>query len=79
MVLNMTIWPINDSKGFELRGYAPGQDDYNGTGNLLFQFQVANGKLEDNSWDYRLVFNGDVAAQGRMVRCPNANCGLQGF
>ncbi len=77
MVLNMTIWPINDSRGFELRGYAPGGDLAYGSSNLLFQFQVPVGKLEDAGWDYRLVFNGEVAAQGHMVRCQTANCGLQ--
>src|SRR5690606_8883161 len=40
MVLNMTVWPINDSRGFELRGYAPGQDMYHNSGGLMFQFQV---------------------------------------
>jgi hypothetical protein len=79
MILNMTIWPVNDSKGFELRGYAPGGDLAYGSGNLLFQFQVANGKLEDAGWDYQLVFNGEVAATGHMVRCQQANCGVQGF
>jgi hypothetical protein len=79
MVLNMTIWPVNDSKGFELRGYAPGADLVYGSGNLLFQFQVPNGKLEDLAWDFQLVFNGQVVSSGHMVRCSTANCGVQGF
>ena len=77
MSLTMTIWPINNSQGFELRGNAPGYDLYYNSGGLLFQFQVAQGKLEDAAWDYRLVFNGEVAASGRMVRCSTANCGMQ--
>jgi len=79
MVLTMSIWPINGGKGFELRGNAPGGDLYYNSGGLLFQFQVAQGKLEDLSWDFRLIFNGTVAASGRMVRCPLANCGVTGF
>lgn len=79
MVLNMTIWPINNSKGFELRGNAPGYDLYFNSGGLLFQFQVPEGKLEDLAWNYRLVFNGSVAASGRMVRCARPNCDVQGF
>ncbi len=79
LAMDMTIWPINDSKGFELRGYAPRMDGYAGSGNLLFQFQVANGKLEDQSWDYQLIFNGNPAASGRMVRCSTANCQVTNF
>ncbi len=79
MVLTMSIWPINGSKGFELRGNAPGMDLYYNSGGLLFQFQVPEGKLEDLAWDYRLVFNGAVAASGRMVRCGQPNCNVQGF
>lgn len=79
MVLNMAIWPINNSKGFELRGYAPGNDLYYNSGGLLFQFQVLQGKLEDPAWDYKLIFNGSVAATGRMARCPSTNCGVTGY
>ena len=79
MVLDMTIWPINNSQGFELRGYAPAGAYYQGGNNLLFQFQVANGKLEYQAWDFTLAYNGEVAATGRMVRCPTQNCGVQGM
>ncbi len=79
LIMDMTIWPVNNSQGFELRGYAPGNDLYYGSGNLLFQFQVPNGKLEDAAWDYQLVFNGEVAASGRMVRCQTETCGMQAF
>lgn len=79
MVLNMTVWPINNSQGFELRGYAPGMDLYYNSGGLLFQFQVPQGKFEDMAWNFQLVFNGKVAASGRMVRCSQPNCGVQGF
>jgi hypothetical protein len=79
MVLDMTIWPINNSQGFELRGYPPAGAYYQGGNNLLFQFQVANGKLEDLAWDYKFIYNGEEAATGRMVRCSTPNCGVQGM
>jgi hypothetical protein len=79
MVLDMTIWPVNNSQGFELRGYAPGGATYQGGNNLLFQFQVANGKLEDASWDFVLYYNANIVATGRMLRCQTQNCGVDGF
>lgn len=79
MVLDMTIWPINNSQGFELRGYPPAGAYYQGGNNLLFQFQVPNGKLEDAAWDFTLAYNGEVAANGRMIRCTNPSCGIQGM
>jgi hypothetical protein len=79
MILNMTIWPINNSKGFELRGNAPGYDLYYNSGGLLFQFIVREGKLSDLSWNYELIFNGKTAASGRMVRCASQNCGVAGY
>jgi hypothetical protein len=73
LVLEATIWPINNSQGFEVRAYGP-------TGsrawNKLFQLQVAQGKLEDAQWNYVLLFNGSQAAQGLSVRCQSQNCGL---
>jgi hypothetical protein len=81
MVLDMTIWPINNSQGFELRGYGPSGATFGLGANLLFQFQVANGKLEDAAWDYKLYYNGTsgLVYSGRMVRCNTQNCGVQGF
>ncbi len=79
MVLNMTIWPVNASKGFELRGYAPGNDLYYGSGALLFQFIVREGKLSDPTWTFELFFNGESVASGRMVRCTTQNCGVNGY
>jgi hypothetical protein len=93
MILDMTINPIcvnangincedrdsTYSTGFELRGYAPEGATYKMGRNLLFQVQVPVGKLEDQSWDFNLYYNGQTAGSGRMVRCVNANCGVQGF
>ncbi len=79
MVLDMTVWPINNSQGFELRGYAPGGATYQGGNNLLFQFQVAVGKLDDPAWDFVLYYNSVAVANGHMLRCVSQNCGVTGF
>ena len=79
MVLDMTVWPVNNSQGFELRGYAPGGATYQGGNNLLFQFQVANGKLEDPAWDFVLYYNSVSVATGHMLRCQTQNCGVTGL
>lgn len=93
MILDMTINPIcvnangikcedqdsTYSTGFELRGYAPEGATYHMGRNLLFQLQVPVGKLEDQSWDFNLYYNAQHAASGRMVRCQQPNCGVQGY
>jgi len=71
--------PSTFSTGFELRSYGPAGATYHQGGNLLFQFQVPVGKLEDNSWDFNLYFNSSLAGSGRMVRCSTPNCGVQGL
>ena len=79
MILDMTVWPINNSRGFELRGYAPGGATYQGGNNLLFQFQVAVGKLDDPAWDFVLYYNSVAVANGHMLRCVHDNCGVVGL
>lgn len=93
MILDMTINPIcvntggvncedrdsTYSTGFELRGRAPEGATYHMGRNLLFQLQVPVGKLEDQSWNFNLYYNGQQAGSGRMVRCAYSNCGVQGF
>ncbi len=73
LVLKATIWPVNNSQGFEARAYGP-QMSY--AWNKLLQLQVSQGKLEDPSWSYQLVFNGAVAANGTAVRCQSQYCGM---
>jgi hypothetical protein len=73
MVLEATIWPVNNSQGFEVRAYGP-RMSY--AWNKLFQLQVANGKLEDAQWNFQLYFNGQAAMSGKAVRCQSQNCGL---
>lgn len=76
MVLNMTIWPVNNSQGFELRGYPPAGATFHGGSNLLLRFRVEHGKLDDGEWDFTLYYNETVAATGHMARCQSNNCGL---
>lgn len=71
--LSSSIWPINNSQGFEVRANGPNQSfaQYK-----LFQLHVAQGKLEDMGWNYKLFYNGQEAASGTAIRCESANCGL---
>lgn len=73
MVLESTIWPVNNSQGFEVRANGP-RLSY--AWNKLFQLQVVNGKMEDSHWDFVLHFHGQRALDGRAVRCQSQNCGL---
>lgn len=73
LVLEGSIWPVNNSQGFEVRAYGPRVSH---AWNKLIQFQVAQGKLEDTSWNYQLLFNGQSAARGTSVRCTSQFCGM---
>ena len=73
LVLEASIWPINQSQGFESRAYGPRMSQ---AYNKLFQLQVAQGKLEDQAWNFNLIYNGISAAQGRAVRCQSQFCGM---
>lgn len=73
LILTGTIWPINDSKGFEIRANGPtGSYGYN----QLMQLQVAQGKVEDERFTFSLQWNGHQAASGTLVRCQTLTCGL---
>lgn len=73
MILNATIWPVNNNQGFEIRSYGPSVSyGYN----KLLQLQVAHGKIEDSSFSFSLYWNGALAATGTMVKCQSMNCGL---
>lgn len=74
MVLDATLWPINNSKGFELRANGPRLSQ---AWNKLFQLQVSEGKLEDASWSYQLFYNGGLAAEGVGKSCQSQYCGLE--
>lgn len=66
MVLNATIWPVNNNQGFEIRSNGP---TYSMAWGKLLQLQVATGKVQDNSFNYQLYYNGVLAASGTMQNC----------
>jgi hypothetical protein len=81
LVLTVTIWPVNNSQGFELRATGP-------TGSYawwkLIQFQVLNGKIEDPTINFTMYIDGGnqqmlPAVSGTMVRCQTQNCGITGL
>lgn len=73
MILNATIYPVNQSQGFEIRAYGPAQSP--GYNNLL-QLQVPVGKTQDTQFNFVLSWSGQQIATGTMVRCQTQNCGL---
>jgi hypothetical protein len=73
MILDATVWPVNNSQGFEIRAYGP---RVSAGYNKLIQIQVAQGKLDDPAFNFTVFWNGSQVAQGRMVRCQSLKCGL---
>lgn len=63
--LQMVISAINNSQGFEARGYG---DRSTAAFNTLFALQVTNGKKEDPHFRFNFNINGVTSAQGTMVR-----------
>ncbi len=73
LILTGTIWPINNSQGFEIRANGPtGSTGYN----QMLQLQVTQGKVEDERFTFVLHWNGHQAASGTLVRCQSLTCGL---
>lgn len=73
MILNATIYPVNQSPGFEIRAYGP---QVSSGYNKLLQLQVPVGKTQDTQFNFVLSWNGQQVASGTMVRCQTQNCGL---
>lgn len=71
--LEMAVSAINNSTGFEARGYG---DYWTGANTTLLAIQVPQGKVEDNQFNFNFLVSGQVAAQGSMKRCQTMNCGL---
>ncbi len=71
--LNFTLSVTNNYQGFEGRAYG----DYGSPANRsLIQLQVAVGKLQDNSFEYRMAYRGEIIMTGRFQKCGSADCGL---
>src|SRR3989344_283599 len=71
--LQMVVSAINNSAGFEARGYG---DYWTGLNTTVVAIQVPNGKIEDAGFNFNLQVQGTTAAQGVMSRCQTQNCGL---
>jgi hypothetical protein len=72
--LEMVVSAINNSTGFEARGYGDYWTGYNRT---LLAIQVPTGKIEDNNFNFNFQIQGQTAAQGTFTRCRTQNCNLQ--
>lgn len=72
--LNMTVSVTNNYQGFEARGYG---DFYTTANRSPIQIQIAQGKLEDFRFDYRIAYRGQVIATGTFLRCNTADCRLE--
>ncbi|MGZ3749205.1 MAG: hypothetical protein ACXVB1_00840 [Pseudobdellovibrionaceae bacterium] len=71
--LNMTVSVTNNYQGFEARGYG---DFYTTANRSLIQIQIAQGKLQDPRFDYRIAYRGQIIVTGTFIRCNTADCGL---
>lgn len=71
--LEMAVSAINNSAGFEARGYG---DYWTGANTTLLAIQVPQGKVQDNQINYNFMVGGQTAAQGTMTKCRTYNCGL---
>lgn len=71
--LNLEVSVINNSAGFEARGYGPTNSAMQGT---LLAIQVPTGKIEDAGFDFNFLVGGTASARGTMKRCQTFNCGL---
>ncbi len=76
LTLDFTVNPINNSKGFEGRGYG---DVYTLANRSLIQVQVATGKFENTSFTHQIAFEGQVFATGQFKKCVTFDCGASDF
>lgn len=73
MPLNFTLSVTNNYQGFEARAYG---EYLTPSSRSLIQIQVATGKLQDNFFDYRIAYRGEIIMNGRFQKCSSADCGL---
>ncbi len=71
--VQMVVSQINNSAGFEARGYG---DYWTGLNTTVLAIQVPQGKTEDANLNFNFQVQGVTAAQGVMSRCQRPNCGL---
>ena len=71
--LQMVVSAINNSAGFEARGYG---DYWTGLNTTVLAIQVPTGKVQDAGFNFNLLVQGTTAAQGTMRACQYPNCGL---
>lgn len=76
LTLELVVSPINNSQGFEARGYG---DVYTLANRSLIQVQVATGKFESAAFNHQLAFEGQVFATGQFKRCVTFDCGTNNF
>lgn len=68
----MSVYPLNDSNGVELRGFAfnPPFPIY------LVQIQIPDLKSERDFRKYTLLFEGNIVAHGTLKNCSQKYCGF---
>lgn len=71
--VEMRVSSINNSAGFEARGYG---DYWTGLNTTVLGIQVPQGKIENSSFNFNFLVQGTTAAQGVMTRCRTVNCSL---
>lgn len=71
--LDMVVSVTNNYQGFEARGYGAAMTYANRS---LVQIQVAQGKLEDQYFSYRVAYRGEIIINGQFRRCTTVDCGL---
>ena len=76
LTLDFTVNPINNSQGFEGRGYG---DVYTLANRSLIQVQVANGKFENITFNHQIAFEGQIFATGQFKKCVSFDCGASNF
>lgn len=76
LTLDMVVSPINNSQGFEARGYG---DAYTTANRSLIQVQVATGKYENTTFNHQISFEGQPFATGQFKRCVTIDCGTGSF
>jgi hypothetical protein len=77
LVLDGSLWPWNEDRGFKMQTHAPSGSYANGAAGPAIEFEVSQGKIEDASFNFVLKYNYETVLSGRMIRCSKVNCGLQ--